>query len=252
MPALVSILTPVVTVQPGAEGTAEVRIRNSGNVVDQFAINLVGQASAWARCDPAVISLLPEAEETVRIHFSPPRSSAVVAGLIPYGVRVTCQEDRDFSVVEEASVQVSGFSSVEARVVPRTSEGKRTAHHRVEVTNTGNAAVDADLSASDPDELLAIDVDPDHLSIDPGATAMAKVKVVAVKGPSRSPRRIPFQVEVDAGGAPLQVEAAFEQSGKSSSWLVFVAIAVVAAVLVFLVRDQASGLTLSWALNLLR
>lgn len=252
MPGLVSILTPVVTVQPGGEGVVEVRIRNTGTVVDQFAFNLVGQASAWARCEPPVISLFPNAEETVRVHFTPPRSSAVTAGLLPYGVRVTCQEDKEFSVVEEASVQISGFSSVEAKVVPRTSEGKRTATHRIEITNTGNAVVEAEAWASDPDELLAIDVEPNHLSIQPGATEVAKVKVAAVKGPSRSPRRIPFQVHVEGGSAPVQVEGAFEQRAKSSSLLVFVAIAVVAAMLVFLVQDQASGLPLSAVLSSLR
>ena len=245
MPGLVSILTPVVTVQPGSEGVVEVRIRNSGTVVDQFAVNLVGQASAWARCDPPVLSIFPGAEETVRVHFTPPRSSAVTAGLIPYGVRVTCREDTDFSVVEEGSVQVGGFGSVEAKLVPRTSEGKRTANHRIEVTNTGNAVVEAEVWASDPDELLAIDVEPNHLSVQPGTTAVAKVKMAAVKGPSRASRRIPFQVDVEGGSAPAQVESAFEQSAKSSSLLVFVAIAVVAAVLVFLVQDQASSLPLS-------
>lgn len=252
MPGLVSILTPVVTVQPGSEGVVEVRIRNTGTVVDQFALNLVGQASAWARCEPSVISLFPNAEETVRVHFTPPRSSAVSAGLLPYGVRVTCQEDTEFSVVEEASVQIGGFSSVEARVVPRTSEGKRTATHRIEVTNTGNAVVEAEVWASDPDELLAIDVEPNHLTVQPGATAVAKVKVAAVKGPSRSQRRIPFQVHVEGGSAPVQVEGAFEQRAKSSSLLVLVAIAVVAAMLLFLVQDQASGLPVSAVLTSLR
>lgn len=249
MPGLVSILTPVVTVQPGGEGVVEVRIRNTGTVVDQFAVNLVGQASAWSRCEPPVLSLFPGAEETVRVHFAPPRSSAVTAGLIPYGVRVTCREDTEFSLVEEGSVQIGGFSSVEAKLVPRTSEGKRTANHRIEVTNTGNAVVDAEVWASDPDELLALDVEPNHLSVQPGTTAVAKVKVAAVKGPSRTSRRIPFQVHVEGGSAPVQVEGAFEQSAKSSSLLVFVAIAVVAAVLVFLVQDQASGLPLSGILR---
>ncbi|MBW3614648.1 MAG: hypothetical protein KY439_04965 [Actinobacteria bacterium] len=252
MPALVSILSPVVTVAPGGEGAAEVRVRNTGAVVDQFAFNLVGQPSSWARCDPPVISLFPDAEETVRVRFSPPRSSAVTAGLLPYGVRVTCQEDKDFSVVEEGSVQISGFSGVQARVIPRTSEGKRTATHRVEVTNTGNSAVEAEVWASDPDELLGIDVDPDHLSIEPGTTAVAKVKVAAKKGPTRNGRRIPFQVHVDAGGAPVDVEGAFEQTAKGSSALVFVAIALVAGILVLLFRDQASGLPLSALFSLLR
>jgi len=244
MPAALSILTPVVNVQPGGEGVASITIRNTGQVVDQFAINLLGDASAWGRPDPGVISLFPGAEETVTLRFSPPRSSAIVAGTVPFGVRVTSQEDPEFSVVEEGSVLIGGFSAVEARIVPRTSEGKRNAVHRIEVTNTGNAPVSAHLVASDPDELLVFDFEPDDVEVQPGATASVKLKVVAKK-PNRGKgaRRMPFQVQVEPGGAPVNVDATFEQKPKSSV-LLFLAILVVAGVLVYLLQDQAGALPL--------
>lgn len=247
MPAAVSILTPLVTVQPGGEGLAEVKIRNTGTIVDQFAFNIVGDAAAWARCEPPAVSLFPDTEQTINVRFSPPRSSTVAAGAVAYGVRVTSQEDAGFSVVEEGSVTIGGFASVEAKVVPRTSEGKRRAVHRLEVTNTGNAPVQADLFALDPDELLAFDVEPDHLTIEPGTTAVAKVKVSALKGPGRSPRRMPFSVTVEPGGPPVEVQANFEQKAKGGSLLLILAILVLAGVLVFLLQDNASGLALALA-----
>lgn len=244
MPAAVSISTPVVTVQPGGEGATEVRIRNTGTVVDQFACNLVGDASAWARCEPPVLGIFPNAEGTVRIIFSPPRTSAVTAGLVAYGIRVTAQEDPDFSVVEEGSVQIAGFSAIEARVVPRTSQGKRKAVHRIEVTNTGNAEVTADIAASDPDELLAFDFEPHQLAIGPGRTEVAKLKIAARRSHSgRGVRRIPFNVQVQPGGAPVQVDGAFEQKPKTSI-LLLLAILVAAAIVVVLLRDQAGAVTL--------
>ena len=244
MPAVVSILTPLVTAAPGGAGIATVSIRNTGTVVDQFAINLVGDASAWARPVPPAISLFPGADQTVQIHFSPPRSSAVVAGTVPYGVRVTSQEDPEFSVVEEGAVEIAGFAAIEAKVVPRTSEGKRSAVHRLEITNIGNSVVTADLSASDPDELLAIDVDPPTIEVQPGATEIAKVKVAAKKSQKgRGSRRMPFNVLVEPGGPPVQVDANFEQKPKGSI-LLLLAILVVIGVLVFLVKDQAGALPL--------
>lgn len=242
MPATVSITSPVVTVQPGSEVVAAVIIRNTGTVVDQFAVNLVGDASAWARPVPAVLSLFPGAEQSIQIHFSPPRSSETLAGLIPYGVRVTAQEDPDFSVVEEGSVQISGFSAVQARLVPRTSEGKRNVVHRVEVTNSGNTAVNVGVHAEDPDEQLVFDCEPDSLSVEPGATESGRIKVAAKKSHSgRGVKRHPFSVFVEAGGPPVKVDGAFEQKPKSSL-LMFVAILVVAGILVFLLKDQAGAL----------
>ena len=241
MPAAVSILTPLVTVAPGGVGVAQVLIRNTGTVVDQFAINLVGDASAWARPVPPAISLFPSADQTIEIHFSPPRSSAVVAGAVPYGVRVTCQEDPEFSVVEEGAVDIAGFAAIEARVVPRTSEGKRSAVHRLEVTNVGNSVVTADLSASDPDELLAFDIEPETVEVQPGATEIAKIKVAAKRAQKgRGTRRMPFNVLIEPGGPPVQVDANFEQKPKASI-LLFLAILIVLGVLVYLVQDQAAG-----------
>jgi uncharacterized membrane protein len=244
MPCALSILTPVVNVQPGGEGIGSITIRNTGQVVDQYAINLLGDASAWGRPDPGVISLFPGAEETVTLRFSPPRSSAIVAGTVPFGVRVTSQEDPDFSVVEEGSVLIGGFSAVEARIVPRTSEGKRNAVHRLEITNTGNSPVTADVTASDPDELLAFDLEPDTIEVPPGQTSSVKVKVAAKKANrGKGARRMPFQVQVTAGGPQVNADAAFEQKPKSSV-LLFLAILVVAGVLVYLLQDQAGALAL--------
>jgi hypothetical protein len=239
MPAAVSITTPVVTAAPGGQGVCKVLIRNTGTIVDQFAVNLVGDASAWARPVPAAFSLFPGAEQTIDVHFNPPRSSAVVAGVVPFGVRVTCQEDADFSVVEEGNVQITGFSAVEARVVPRTSEGKRKAVHRIEVTNTGNSPVTAEVSASDPDELLAFEIEPTRLEVEPGSTSTARVKLAAKKGhKGRAARRLPFSVLVEPGGPAVNVDAAFEQKPKASL-LLFVGILLAAGVLAVLLADPS-------------
>ena len=245
MPAAVSILTPSVTVQPGGTGVVVVQLRNTGTIVDQFAVNIVGDASAWARPVPPALSLFPDADGTVEIHFSPPRTSAVVAGAVPFGVRVTTQEDPEFSIVEEGILQIAGFAAVEAKVVPRTSEGKRKAVHRVEVHNTGNSPITAGVSASDPDELLAFELDPPSITVEPGDTGFVRVKIAARKGNrTRGSRRMPFNVIVEPGGPPVQVDGAFEQKPKTSILLIL-AIIVVAAVLVVLLKQmQANALPL--------
>ena len=242
MPAAVTIQTPSVTVQPGGTAIASVLIRNTGTIVDSYAINIVGDASAWARPVPPAVSLMPDSDQTIEIHFSPPRSSAVVAGMVPYGVRVTAQEDKEFSVVEESTVQIGGFSAVEAKVVPRTSEAKRRAVHRIEVYNTGNAPVTAEVSASDPDELLAFDIEPETLTVGPGETGIARMKVASRKSHrGRGSRRMPFSVLVEPGGPAVSVDGAFEQKPKASI-LLFLAIVIVAGVLAVLLMQQAGSL----------
>ena len=240
MPAVVLLRTPVVSVEPGSEVVAEVSIKNSGTVVDQFLCNVLGEASAWARCEPPVVSLFPGAEETVLVRFSPPRAASVAAGTVPFGVQVTSQEDREFSLVEEGSVQVGGFSALTVKVVPRTSQGKRTAKHRVEITNSGNAPLSASLDAIDPDALLAFDFDPRTIEVPGGGEAVVELRVVASAPAKGAPKRHTFTVSAQAEATTASSDAAFEQKPKGSV-LIWVAVAVVAAVLVFLLKDTAEG-----------
>src|SRR5207253_201876 len=66
MAATATLASKAVTVTPGGEAVSEVRIRNSGTVVDQFTLEVLGDASSWAIVEPAVIPLFPGAEAVAR------------------------------------------------------------------------------------------------------------------------------------------------------------------------------------------
>src|SRR2546422_471387 len=83
MAATATLASKAVTVTPGGEAVSEVRVRNSGTVVDQFTLEVLGDASAWAIVEPAVVPLFPGAEAVARIKFKPPKSSSVPARAIP-------------------------------------------------------------------------------------------------------------------------------------------------------------------------
>src|SRR5947208_1796252 len=77
MAAVATLASKAVTVTPGGEAVSEVRIRNSGTVVDQFTLEVLGDASAWAIVEPAVIPLFPGAEAVARIRFKPPKDQSL-------------------------------------------------------------------------------------------------------------------------------------------------------------------------------
>jgi hypothetical protein len=159
-----------------------VRIRNTGTVVDQFAVSLVGQPAAWTTVIPAMISLFPGAEGTVDLHVAPPRAPGVGFGPVPFGVRVVASEDQDLTTVEEGEVDLRPFVDVSAKLTPRTTESKRKSHHQVIVDNRGNSTVEAEVEAGDPDEHLAFEVRPRVVSVEGGQTARAST----VRSRSRS------------------------------------------------------------------
>ncbi|HSB87045.1 MAG TPA: hypothetical protein VLD86_12080, partial [Ilumatobacteraceae bacterium] len=75
-----SLDRPELSVEPGQQVSAQLRVRNSGSVVDQFTFEGLGAAAAWIEAEPEVLSLFPGAEGTVTIFFRPPRSPNVAPG----------------------------------------------------------------------------------------------------------------------------------------------------------------------------
>lgn len=199
------VIDPVsVPVVPGQVAITKVRIRNTGTVVDQFAVSLVGQPAAWTTVAPMMISLFPGAEGTVDLHIAPPRAPGVGFGAVPFGVRVVASEDDGQTTVEEAEVDLRSFVDVTAKLTPRTSEAKHKAHHQVVLDNRGNTAVEAELDASDPDEHLVFELRPRTVTVEAGSTARVAVNVAARAGFARGmDKHRPFNVTVTpAGGAP--------------------------------------------------
>src|SRR5256714_7113817 len=137
MAATATLASKAVTVTPGGEAVTEVRVRNSGTVVDQFTIEVLGDASAWAIVEPAVVPLFPGAEAVARIKFKPPKSSSVLAKAIPLSVPVKFRQDARASLVEEGLVEVGPFHDTSAGLVPRTAKGRSRALARVALDNRG-------------------------------------------------------------------------------------------------------------------
>ena len=189
------------TVVPGGEAAVDVRIANTGTVVDSFTVTVVGAAAGWATVEPAAVSLFPGADQTVRVVLRPPRSAEVAAGDVPFGVRVTSREDPGGSVTEEGVVTVAPFALVALELTPRTSRGSRRMVHDVAVTNDGNQPAEVTLQAADPDRALAFVVDPPAVSVAPGTASFARVKVRPAKTfGSGPPITHLFQVVATAGG----------------------------------------------------
>lgn len=234
MGAIAVLGTRSLAVAPGAQASAEIRVRNNGTVVDQFTIQVLGDAAAWSTAEPPVISLFPGAEQTARITFKPPRSPTVPAGPMAFGVRVASQEDPAGSVVEEGQLQVGAYSEASAELAPRTSRGRTSATHDLAIDNRGNTVLNASVTGLDPDRTVAYDIKPPALVIDPGAAAFTKVSVRPRKRFWRGqPKTHAFQLQLDGGQAPVLVGGSMLQEPILPSWLLK-ALALLAAALVAL------------------
>src|SRR5215471_13417174 len=107
-----------IAVDPGTESVAELRVRNTGAVLDEFSFAPVGMAQGWISVEPSSVSLFPGDEEGVQIHFRPPRLSTTLAGASPFAVKVVPREDPESVSVVEGTLVVAPFEERSVDLVP--------------------------------------------------------------------------------------------------------------------------------------
>src|SRR5436305_3368958 len=101
MPATVDLLTQNLVVAPGNSVTTTIRLTNTGRIVDELTLEVLGDAAPYATIEPAVVPLFPAARADVPVTFRPPRATLPLAGAVPYAIRVRSRGDPAFSVVVE-------------------------------------------------------------------------------------------------------------------------------------------------------
>jgi len=212
------------SVGAGETATFDLQVRNTGTVVDEFTFEVLGDVPDWVQVEPAVLPLFPGTEETVRVRVTPPRASTTQSGQVAFAIRAVSREDPGGSAVAEATLDVAPFSDLFIELVPRTVRGRRRGKTDLAVDNRGNVPVHLDLVGLDPDEQLAILVDPGAMTSEPGTATFADVvvrpKARFWRGPSKT---LPFQVIAtpveEGGGEPLTTNGTMVQEAAVPPWL---------------------------------
>jgi hypothetical protein len=202
--AVTLVMTPaMILVAPGTSATSEIRVRNKSNIVDQYEVVVVGEARQWTVIEPNLLSLFPDKEGIATVRFSPPKSSDVRAGRKPFDIVVQSKASPDISAHQEGTIEVGAFRDPSISITPRTGRGGESAAFRLLLQNKGNAALQATLDGSDPDDLLAFTFDQPTVVLEPGAMVNAQLQVNAratfYDGP---PQPHAFKVQLNAGGLP--------------------------------------------------
>ena len=233
MAVIASMDRTSITADPGGETSCSIRVRNTGKVVDQILLDVLGDAQPWSTVEPAQLNLLPGTDAVARVVFRPPRSGAVPAGTVPFAVRAMSQEDPDGSTIEEGTVEVNPFFDLKTVLIPGTAHSRRRARYQLVVENEGNTPVHAAVSVADPDRLLEFRVKPDTLVTHPGTATFVRLQAVPKERFLRGPNRtLPFQVLLQAAEfAPATVNGVMVQRQVLPKWLL-PAIAVAVAALV--------------------
>jgi hypothetical protein len=209
------------TVDPGGTARVRLRLRNTGDVVDEYRLEPVGALSPWMTVEPQTLRLYPGTTGTVELTFAPPRTPDAQAGPNPYAVRIVPTEHPEAVTVPEGNLTVTPFTELRAELVPHTVKGVFRGKPRLAVDNVGNTKVTASLSASDNGDELSYELRPQNIQIEPGRAAFVDARL--------KPRQIiwfgskqqrPYALHVQRSGAePLPVDGMYVQRGFLPRWL---------------------------------
>ncbi|MFI5568378.1 hydrolase [Streptomyces sp. NPDC051740] len=221
------------TVDPGGSTTVRLRLRNTGDVVDEYRFEAVGPLAPWAVVEPQALRLYPGTTGSVELTFAPPRTPDATAGPNPYAVRITPTEHPEATTVPEGNLTVTPFTEVRAELVPPTVKGLFRGRPRLAVDNLGNTRLTASVSGSDNGDQLSYDIHPSNVQIEPGRAAFVrttlKPRQIIWFG---SAERRPYTLAVQRSGVPpLDVEGTYVQRGFLPRWLAaFLSVSVALAV----------------------
>lgn len=216
--------------QAGEQAVIPLQIRNNGEIVEGYQLEVVGPPAAWTTVEPASVSLYPGSSTTATLSFHPPRSARVPAGELHFGVVVTPTEHPEEAVVPEGVIEVLPFLETTAELMPRTSQGRNHGRHQIAVDNRGNVPVTGLLSGTDPTGQLRCSITPEALTVGPGEAGFADVRVRPAKRIWRgSPMTHPFVIEVAPQDSPsVQLDGTYVQQPEIPSWLGRALLALVA------------------------
>lgn len=121
----VELSTSDLRVEPGGQVTATVTIANFSDIVEGFALQVLGdEITGWTQVTPAEVQVYPGQRATAVLAFAPPAGNAATSGTFPFGIRAESVVDPTSSAVAEGDIEVGRIFGLNAAVVPTTSSGR--------------------------------------------------------------------------------------------------------------------------------
>ncbi|MFH8755118.1 hypothetical protein [Streptomyces atroolivaceus] len=210
------------TVDPGSSTTVRLRLRNTGDVVDEYRFEAVGDVAPYVSVEPPSIRLFPGTTGVVELTFAPPRTPDATAGPHPYGVRILPTEHPEATTVAEGNVTFTTFMEVRAELVPQTVKGRFRGRPKLAVDNLGNTVLTASIGGGDKStDDLSYDIVPSNVQIEPGRAAFvdATLKPRQITWVGQKQER-PYELSVRRSGfEPLAVNGTYVQRSFLPLWM---------------------------------
>ena len=219
---------------PNTPTTMTLRLYNGHDERREVSLSASGPLNDHVRLDTAIVTLDPnQIVDVPAAVFAPP---TVPAGIYTIDVQATAGNssapppDGETSgppaapdvAVANGTVEITAHSDYSIALQPVMSRGARGGRHTIRVANTGNVALSLELSPDETDdEQLSVAIEPSSLSVPPGLTGDATVRVTPAttywSGPNQD-HVVALHATSDAGRTDALV-GGYQQRPKLPNWV---------------------------------
>jgi len=190
-------------VEPGERVSTSFMARNAGPRVDHLETTVEGVPGSWVIEQPPVVQLLPNDQRELSVSLAPPKRPESVARSYPIAIRIQSQADPSQITEIRGTLRVLPYFDWEIDLQPRKVTGVSKGTFEVQLTNRGNAELDVQLEASDPEAGCLYTFSPQRAMVPPGTGKVAELSVESrVPLPSEMTRTYLFTVTARAPAAP--------------------------------------------------
>ena len=241
----ISVSEDQLQAEPGSDVSTTISIRNSGNVVDVFTIEIAGLDESWVDLSVSSVSLFPGDQSTSELKITVPRDGTALAQKYPFTVKVASRKDPAQTVDVECTLDVGAYYEFQATMDPPQATGG-SGKYSVLLSNTSNAELSVTLEGNDPQGNSSFTFSQRTARIAPGGTQTVTVTVVANNRPLRGrPHSRGFSVQASPSqgtAAPVTITGRLEVPPRLPRWAIpagigaFVGLVALIALVVILTR----------------
>lgn len=167
---------PSTQLSAGEQAEVIGKVENTGEIVDQFEIQVSGLNEDWLTVEPTSISLFPKDSGEIHILLKPPATEETTAGDYPFKVRATSQADAAVSAEVDGILRIRPFYKMEAEMRPRKVTG-RQGRFELELANQGNAPITVLAQGEDPEAHCTFALEPEEPALEPHKTKKVPLRV---------------------------------------------------------------------------
>ncbi len=175
---LVTADTQLIDILPGGNAEVVLDIRNTSEIIDGVTTRIIGLPTAGVTSRPMLLPLFPDASGQVTLSVGLPASYP--AGRHAVTIEVASVGAGQPSAYLDLDLQVAPRLELSLSCRPQIARARRQARFVLQLSNSGNLALDVQLAAVDADRAVTTAFTPPRLRVEAGTVAVC---VLTVRGP---------------------------------------------------------------------